>query len=40
MTDVTGKSFSCQIEIIRKNNKQEGWERLLVPSPKSLQIKE
>ena len=20
MTDVTGKSFSCQIEIIRKNN--------------------
>ena len=40
MTDMTEKSFSCQIEVIRKYNKQEGWERLLVPSPKSLHIKE
>lgn len=37
---MTGKSFSYQIEVIRKNNKQESWERLLVPSPKSLHIKE
>ena len=29
MTDMTGKSFSYQIEVIRKNNKQEGWERIL-----------
>ena len=37
---MTGKSFSYQIEVIRKNNKQESWERILVPSPKSLHIKE
>ena len=40
MTDMTGKSSSYQMEVIRKNNKQEGWEHILVPSPKSLQIKE
>ena len=40
MTDMTEKSFSYQIEVIRKNNKQEGWKRLLVPSPKNLHIKE
>ncbi len=40
MTDMTGKSFSYKMEVIRKNNKQESWERLLVPSPKSLHIKE
>lgn len=40
MTDMTEKSFSYQIEVIKKNNKQEGWEHILVPSPKSLQIKE
>ena len=40
MTDMTGKSFSCQIEVISKYNKQEGWERLSVPSPNGLHIKE
>jgi len=40
MTDMTGKSFSYKIEVIRKYNKQEGWEHILVPSPKSLHIKE
>jgi len=40
MTDMTEKSFSYQIEVIKKNNKQEGWEHILVPSPKSVHIKE
>ena len=40
MTDMTGKSFSYQIEVIRKYNRQEGWERILVPNPKCLHIKE
>ena len=37
---MTEKSFSYQIEVIKKNNKQEGWEHILVPSPKSVHIKE
>ena len=33
MTDMTGKSSSYQIEVMRMYNKQEGWERTSLNNP-------